>query len=129
MHIELTETALMHNEERAVAFVSAASALGHNIALDDFGTGYGGFTYLKRLHINYLKIDMEFVRDIDSNPASRQVVAAVVGLARGFDVQTVAEGVEDVETLAQLSALGVDYVQGYGIGRPAPIPIAGPLPG
>ena len=79
--------------------MAAASRARLRIALDDFGTGYGGFTYLKRLRINYLKIDIEFVRDIDINPASRQVVEAVVGLARGFGLKTVAEGVEDAETL------------------------------
>jgi len=118
---ELTETALMRDEEAALRWIAAISKRGCGLALDDFGTGYGGFSYLKRLPVDYLKIDIEFVRDLTSDPASRQVVEAVVGLARGFGIKTVAEGVEDDETLALLRELGVDYAQGYGIGGPAPL--------
>ena len=97
------------------------AALGCRLALDDFGTGYGGFTYLKRLPVNFLKIDIEFVRDLPSNEASQQVVKAIVSLARGFGQQTVAEGVEDEATLRMLREFGVDYGQGYGIARPKPV--------
>jgi PAS domain S-box-containing protein len=119
--IEITETALMGDEEAARAFVERAGALGCQVALDDFGTGYSGFRYLKRLPVDYLKIDIEFVRDLPRDSASRHVVRAVVELARNFGHRTVAEGVEDDETLALLRELGVDYAQGYGIGRPAPL--------
>ncbi len=116
---ELTETALMYDEEAAMAFVAAIARRGCGFALDDFGTGYGGFSYLKRLPVDFLKIDIEFVRDLVVEPASRQVVEAVVSLARGFDVRTIAEGVEDAETLALLRELGVDHAQGFHTGRPA----------
>jgi PAS domain S-box-containing protein len=119
---EITETALVEDEDAARALGVRLHELGCKLALDDFGTGYGGFTYLKHLAIDYLKIDIEFVRDLATNPASRHVVDAVVSLARGFGLQTVAEGVEDAEALALLRELGVDFAQGYHIGRPAPLP-------
>jgi PAS domain S-box-containing protein len=118
---ELTETALLRDEAAARTFIEGVVRLGSHVALDDFGTGYGGFTYLKRLPIDFLKIDVEFVRDLPSNRASRHVVRAVVSLARDFGLQTVAEGVEDDETLELLRAHGVDFAQGYGLGRPAPL--------
>jgi PAS domain S-box-containing protein len=117
---EVTETALVENQAAAAVFAGHLRALGCKLALDDFGTGYGGFTYLKALPIDLLKIDIEFVRDLAVNPASRHVVEAVVALARGFELETVAEGVEDAETLALLRELGVDFAQGYHIARPAP---------
>lgn len=118
---EITETALIENEEAARGFVEQLHRLGCRIALDDFGTGYGGFTYLKQLPIDYLKIDIEFVRDLCQNSASRKVVEAVISLARGFGLQTIAEGVEDEATLQLLRELGADMAQGYHIGVPAPL--------
>lgn len=118
---EITETALIADQEAGRAFVSRLRDLGCQIALDDFGTGYGGFTYLKKLAVDFLKIDIEFVRDITYDEASRHVVQAVVHLARSFGLQTVAEGVEDADCLALLRELGVDYAQGYHLGRPAPL--------
>jgi PAS domain S-box-containing protein len=116
---EVTETALVADQAAAVAFASRLHALGCKLALDDFGTGYGGFTYLKRFTVDYLKIDVEFVRDLPTNPASRHVVEAVATLARAFNLKTVAEGVEDAATLALLRELGVEFAQGYHIARPA----------
>ncbi|MBA3407482.1 MAG: EAL domain-containing protein [Solirubrobacterales bacterium] len=118
---EITETALIADEVAARAFAQHLHDLGCKLALDDFGTGYGGFTYLKQLPLDFLKIDIEFVRDLVTNPASCHVVQAVVALARGFGLQTVAEGVEDDETFELLLELGVDYAQGYHIARPAPL--------
>lgn len=118
---EITETALIADEEAGRAFVARLRDLGCQIALDDFGTGYGGFTYLKKLAVDFLKIDIEFVHDLASNAASRHVVQAVIHLARSFGLQTVAEGVEDAESLALLRELGVDFAQGYHLGRPAPL--------
>jgi EAL domain-containing protein (putative c-di-GMP-specific phosphodiesterase class I) len=126
---ELTETALLENEGLAQAFLERVSKLGCRVALDDFGTGYGGFTYLKRLPVDYLKIDREFVRDLTENAASQHVVRAIVALARGFGQQTVAEGVENRAALAVLGEMGVDYAQGYSIGRPQPVETVFPLLG
>jgi PAS domain S-box-containing protein len=121
---EITETTLISDGAAARAFVEALHLLGCKIALDDFGTGFGGFTYLKQLPIDFLKIDLEFVRDLRTNSASLLVVQAIVALARGFGLETVGEGVEDRETLDLLRSLGVDYAQGFHIGRPAPIATA-----
>lgn len=118
---ELTETALLGNHEAARRFADRIHALGCKLALDDFGTGYGAFTYLKHLAVDILKVDIEFVRDAVSNPASRHVISAVVSLARSFGLVTVAEGVEDQATLDMLARLGVDQVQGYHLGRPGPL--------
>lgn len=118
---EITETALIADEAAARSFAQELHGLGCQLALDDFGTGYGGFTYLKALPVDFLKIDIEFVRDLASNPASRHVVEAVVALARAFKLKTVGEGVEDAATLDILGELGVDFAQGYHIARPAPL--------
>ena len=118
---EITETALISDEPAARAFVGSLHALGCKIALDDFGTGYGGFTYVKQLPVDFLKIDIEFVRDVRTNSASRNVIQAIVSLARGFSLKTVGEGVEDEASLNLLRKLGVDYAQGFHIGRPAPL--------
>jgi diguanylate cyclase (GGDEF)-like protein/PAS domain S-box-containing protein len=117
---EITETAIVEDERAALAFAERLHALGCKLALDDFGTGYGTLTYLKRMPVDYLKIDIEFVRDLLSNDASRHVVQAVVSLARDFGSQTVAEGVEDADTLALLGELGVDHAQGFHLARPTP---------
>jgi PAS domain S-box-containing protein len=121
MVFEITETTLVSDEAAARAFVEGLHDLGCQIALDDFGTGYGGFTYLKRLPIDYLKIDIEFVTDLRDNSASRNVVLGIVNLAQGFGLKTIGEGVEDQETLELLRELGVDYGQGFHIGRPSPL--------
>jgi PAS domain S-box-containing protein len=118
---ELTETALMHDFAAAEAFAHGVVALGCGLALDDFGTGFGSFTYLKRLPVRILKIDVEFVRDLPSNPANQNLVKAIVNLAHGFGQQTIAEGVEDEETLTLLRDYSVDFAQGFHLGRPQPI--------
>jgi EAL domain-containing protein (putative c-di-GMP-specific phosphodiesterase class I) len=82
---------------------------------------YGTFTHVKKLPISYLKIDIEFVRDLVNSQANQHVVKAIVNLAQGFGCETIAEGVEDGETLELLKELGVDFGQGYYLGRPAPI--------
>ncbi|MEA2418589.1 MAG: hypothetical protein QOE60_795, partial [Thermoleophilaceae bacterium] len=110
--VELTETALFEDEEAAAALFERISALGCKLALDDFGTGYGGFRYLKRLPVDLLKIDMDFVRDLPTNEASQHVVRAVVSLAQDFGQKTVAEGVEDMATMQLLRDFGVDFAQG-----------------
>jgi PAS domain S-box-containing protein len=119
--LEITETALIADEAAAMAFVDRVHAIGCKLALDDFGTGYGGFTYLKHLPVDLLKIDVDFVRDLATNAASRHVVEAVVTLAHAFGLQTVAEGVEDAAALQVVGELGVDFAQGYYIARPAPL--------
>jgi PAS domain S-box-containing protein len=118
---EITETALMRDLEAGEAFVRGLTEIGCQVALDDFGTGFGSFTYLKKLDLAYIKIDIEFVQDLLTDKANQHVVRAIVGLARDFGYQTIAEGVEDGETLSLLRQYGVDYAQGFHLGRPAPL--------
>ena len=105
---EITETAIMRDTAAAEAFVHGLNDLGCQVALDDFGAGYGGFAYLKRLPVSYLKIDQEFVRDLAQEASSRHVVSAVVSLARAFSLLTIGEAAEDEATLEILEQLGVD---------------------
>ena len=122
---EITETALMTDVRAGAEFARSLADLGCGLAIDDFGTGFGSLVYLKKLPITQLKIDIEFVRDLATNQANRAVVEAIVRLARAFNVRTVAEGIEDDATLECVRAAGVDFGQGFYLGRPAPI---GPLP-
>jgi PAS domain S-box-containing protein len=126
---EITETALMHDITAGESFARGVAALGCGLALDDFGTGFGSFTYLKKLPITHLKIDIEFVRDLVTNPDNIHVVKAIVSLARAFGLKTIAEGVEDEEALTLLRAEGVDFAQGFHLGRPGPTrDVLAPLP-
>ena len=118
---EITETALMQDITAGEAFARGLTELGCGLALDDFGTGFGSFTYLKKLPITHLKIDIEFVRDLATNPANLHVVKAIVSLARAFGLKTIAEGIEDEHALTLLRAEGVDFAQGFHLGRPEPI--------
>jgi PAS domain S-box-containing protein len=118
--IEITETALVQDMKAARAFTDRLERLGCALALDDFGTGYGSFTYLKHLPVQYIKIDTDFIRELPRNPADRQIVRSIVGVAKGFGIKTIAEGVEDQETLELLLDFGIDFAQGYHIDRPSP---------
>ena len=111
----------MDDLESGERFARGLVEIGCGIALDDFGTGFGSFTYLKRLPVTYLKIDCEFVREIVTNQANQHLTKAIIGLAQGFGYQTIAEGVEDEQTVELLRQLGVDYAQGFIFGRPAPV--------
>ena len=115
---EITETAAMSNFEKAERFAQTLNDIGCNLALDDFGTGFGSFTYLKHLNARYLKIDLEFVRDLVSNDTDQKVVKSIVDIAHSLEKQTIAEGVEDAATLTALKDRGVDFAQGFYLGRP-----------
>jgi EAL domain-containing protein (putative c-di-GMP-specific phosphodiesterase class I) len=115
---ELTETALMGNLTAGEAFARGIDQIGCSVALDDFGTGYGSFTYLQKLKIAYLKIDIAFVRDLLTNPTNQHLVKATVNIAQGLGQKTIAEGVENEETLDLLREYGIDYAQGFHLGRP-----------
>ncbi len=115
---EITETAAMSNFEKAEYFARTLNDLGCKLALDDFGTGFGSFTYLKYLNAQYLKVDVEFVRHVVSNDTDQKIVKAIVDIAHSLQKKTIAEGVEDLVTLTALKDLGVDYGQGFYLGRP-----------
>ena len=119
--VEITETALMQDVHAGEIFAQGLADIGCGLSLDDFGTGFASFTYLKRLPLRSLKIDIEFVRSLTTNPANQHIVKSIVHLARGFGYDTIAEGIEDEDTLALLRKYGVDYGQGHLLGRPAPL--------
>ena len=118
---EVTETTAIDNIAAARSFAEQLGELGCRFALDDFGAGFGSFYYLKHLPFDFIKIDGEFVRNCTSDPTDRLVIGAVVELARGMGKRTIAEFVGDEATLATLRVLGVDYAQGFYLGRPAPL--------
>jgi len=121
---EITETAAVTNLDQARTFAQELAALGCQLALDDFGAGFGSFVYLKQLPLHLLKIDGEFVRCCTSTPADRVILESLVHAAVGLQKQTVAEFVEDAATEDLLRALGVDFVQGYHVGRPVEVEAA-----
>jgi EAL domain-containing protein (putative c-di-GMP-specific phosphodiesterase class I) len=118
---EITETAAIANIAKAREFSDELARLGCRFALDDFGAGFGSFYYLKHVHFDILKIDGEFVRDACATRTDRLVIQAVVAIARGLGKETVAEHVGDDATVALLRELGVDYGQGYFLGKPQPL--------
>jgi diguanylate cyclase (GGDEF)-like protein/PAS domain S-box-containing protein len=118
---EITETTAVANIPRAQEFAHRLAALGCRFALDDFGAAFASFYYLKHLPFDYLKIDGEFVRGCVTDRTDQLVIQAVVDIARGLGKRTVAEMVGDEGTLKLVRDLGVDYVQGFHIGRPAPL--------
>jgi EAL domain-containing protein (putative c-di-GMP-specific phosphodiesterase class I) len=123
--IEITETAAISDMDRAQSFCRGASALGCAIALDDFGAGFGSFQYLKQLPFDYLKIDGGFIRALPRSPKDQLVVQALAGIAQGMGARTIAEYVTDRPTLELLRDYGVDYAQGFEVGRPHPqVPFA-----
>ena len=103
------------------ALTVALAEIGCGLALDDFGTGFASLTYLRVLPARYLKIDVEFVRDLTHNETNQHLVRSIIHLARGLDKKTIAEGVESDAVLALLRSFGVDYAQGFHLGRPEPV--------
>jgi diguanylate cyclase (GGDEF)-like protein len=119
--IELTEQAAITNLASAKTMVARLGASGCGFALDDFGTGANSLTYLKALQASRVKIDGSFVRDIQSDRNSKATVKAIVELAKGMGIETVAEYVENQDIAQEVRLLGVDYAQGYAFGKPEPL--------
>ena len=119
LDFEITETAAISNMDHARAFAEAVTGLGCGLGLDDFGTGFSSFSYLKELPVQHLKIDIEFIRELPSSPTDQRLVQALVQFAKAFGLETVAEGIENSETLALVRAFEIDYAQGFHIGEPA----------
>jgi EAL domain-containing protein (putative c-di-GMP-specific phosphodiesterase class I) len=116
--VEVTETAAIGDMGRAQTFCEGVHTLGSAVALDDFGAGFGSFQYLKQLPFRYLKIDGDFIRTLPSSHKDQLVVQALVGVAHGMGKQTIAEYVGDEPTMRLLRDYGVDYAQGFEVGRP-----------
>ncbi|MBB6562599.1 EAL domain-containing protein (putative c-di-GMP-specific phosphodiesterase class I)/GGDEF domain-containing protein [Acidovorax soli] len=119
---EVTETAGIVQRSRAVDLLASLRAMGARTSLDDFGTGLATFDYLKSLPLDFVKIDGSFVRDVMSSRVDQRVVLAICDVARTMGLATIAEFVETPAQRALLAAYGVDYVQGFGIAKPLPLP-------
>ncbi|MCW8346804.1 EAL domain-containing protein [Vibrio sp. ZSDZ65] len=118
LDIEITETFLLFNPEKAIATLEQLSSLGIEISLDDFGTGYSSLSYLKGLPINKLKIDQSFVKDVPDNNDSNAIVNAIVAMGQALCLKVVAEGVESSQQSEYLKQKGCEYGQGYLFSKP-----------
>ncbi|HZO06343.1 MAG TPA: EAL domain-containing protein [Solirubrobacterales bacterium] len=118
---EITETSAVANMADARQFAARVRELGCTVALDDFGTGFSSFAYLKNIPAQLLKIDMDFIRELPRSEPDQHLVSAIVAVAESLGLRTVAEGVEDAETLAMVRELGIDYAQGHHLGRAQPV--------
>jgi diguanylate cyclase (GGDEF)-like protein/PAS domain S-box-containing protein len=120
LSFEITETAAVVNFEHARIFIQDLKNLGCKFALDDFGVGFSSFTYLRELPADHIKIDGSFVRNLDQDPINQALVRSIHEMARALDKKTIAEFVENEAILHILQEIGVDYAQGYYLGRPTP---------
>ncbi|MFA5123848.1 EAL domain-containing protein, partial [Zavarzinia sp.] len=126
LHFEITETALIDNLDAASAFVAEARAAGCGVTLDDFGAGLSSFSYLRQFPVDQLKIDGNFIRQLRHSAVDRAIVESINDLGHKFGARTIAEFVEDQETLCMLREIGVDMAQGYTVARPQPIEVVFP---
>lgn len=120
LEIEIVESAALDDISKVSTLIMACRALGVRFSLDDFGTGYSSLTYLNRLAVDTLKIDQTFVRDMLDDDNALAIVRGVIGLARAFNNETVAEGVETWPQAAKLKAMGCGIIQGYAVAKPMP---------
>ncbi|HPF58883.1 MAG TPA: EAL domain-containing protein [Candidatus Competibacteraceae bacterium] len=118
---EITETAAIANLSSALHFIHTLKGIGCRFALDDFGSGFSSFAYLKKLPVDFLKIDGMFVKDIIDDPVSLAMVSSINEIGHVMGMETIAEFVKDHEVLEKLRTIGVNYAQGYGISKPRPL--------
>jgi diguanylate cyclase (GGDEF)-like protein/PAS domain S-box-containing protein len=121
---EITETAVVANLDHARRFVGVLHGMGCQFALDDFGSGVGSFSNLKNLPMDYLKIDGSFMRNLERDSVNQAMVTAMIKLARTLNFKVIAEQVEDVATLDTARRMGVDFVQGFAVGKPQLLSLA-----
>jgi diguanylate cyclase (GGDEF)-like protein/PAS domain S-box-containing protein len=121
---EITENAVIANLDHARRFVGVLHGMGCQFALDDFGSGVGSFSNLKNLPLDYLKIDGSFMRNLGRDTVNQAMVTAMIKLARSLNFKVIAEQVEDSAAVEAARRMGVDYLQGYAIGRPQPLSLA-----
>jgi EAL domain-containing protein (putative c-di-GMP-specific phosphodiesterase class I) len=119
--LEITESAIMDDPERAEATLNRLHQRGYKLSIDDFGTGYSSLAYLRRLPVQELKIDKSFVMAMEREEGDAKIVRSTVDLAHNLGLSVVAEGVENAAILAQLGALGCDEAQGYFLSKPVPL--------
>ncbi|PWS36737.1 diguanylate cyclase [Falsiroseomonas bella] len=120
LELEVTESMLVEDGPQAARVIGGLQALGVSVALDDFGTGWSSLAYLRRFAFDELKIDRQFLRDLEADPRVEAVVGAILGMGRGLGMRVVAEGVETREQADRLLALGCERGQGWLLGRPMP---------
>ena len=118
VNFEITETAVIRSVVEAGRLMAELREMGCQFALDDFGSGLSSFGYLKKLPVDYLKIDGMFIRDILRDETDRIFVKSIIDIGHTLNIKTIAEFIENDEMLAIVRELGADYVQGFGIGRP-----------
>ena len=116
--LEITESLLMENQGTVREFLNEMQEAGVKVSLDDFGTGYSSLSYLRRFNIDSLKIDKSFIEDIETNENDQSLVATIVSMGGTLGLQVIAEGVESVQQVRRLAALGCDCVQGYHYCKP-----------
>jgi EAL domain-containing protein (putative c-di-GMP-specific phosphodiesterase class I) len=120
LELEITESVLLADNESTLATLNHLRSLGVRIAMDDFGTGYSSLGYLRSFPFDKIKIDRSFIKDMGERSDCSAIVQAVASLGAALGMATTAEGVETVEQLGQIRALGCTEVQGYFFGRPRP---------
>ncbi len=120
LELEITETAMLKNDEETISKLNELHAIGVRLAMDDFGTGYSSLSYLQRITFDTIKIDQSFVTDLDAHGESEAIIRSIISLARCLGSSTTAEGVETAEQLRLLSDLGCDVAQGFLFSRPQP---------
>ncbi|WP_035687038.1 EAL domain-containing protein [Bradyrhizobium sp. Cp5.3] len=121
LEIEITESVLLERGVENLAFMERLKSIGVELALDDFGTGYSSLSYLTAFPFDKIKIDKSFIRNLTHQPRSSAIISSIVTLARGLDMSVTAEGIETPEEFERLTALGVNFAQGYLLGRPQPV--------
>ncbi|MBK9160037.1 MAG: EAL domain-containing protein [Nitrosomonadales bacterium] len=120
LKLELTESLLLENVDDVILTMNKLNEIGVQLSLDDFGTGYSSLQYLKRLPLDQLKIDQSFVRDINTNSSDRAIVRTIIAMAKGMDLDVIAEGVETEAQHQQLVVMGCKNFQGYLFNKPSP---------
>jgi EAL domain-containing protein (putative c-di-GMP-specific phosphodiesterase class I) len=121
---EIAESAVVANLDHARRFVGVLHGMGCQFALDDFGSNLGSFANLKNLPLDYLKIDGSFMRNLSRDSVNQAMVAAMIKLARTLNFKVIAEHVEDGAVADVARSMGIDYLQGYAVGRPEPMALA-----
>ena len=117
---EITETVAVDNFDGAIEFINSLKNKGFSFALDDFGTGSSTFSYLKNLPVEYLKIDGSFIKEILTSSFSEAIVTSITQIGQVRGLKTIAEYVENEQILNHIKTIGIDFAQGYGVGKPAP---------